>query len=186
MSSDRLLIDGCVAGDRRSWEQLVLRYERLIYSIALRSGLNDDDAADVFLTVCGTLLENLEKLRDDEHLTGWMILTARRESWRMRQSIGRTISVNHADADEFLSALSSDEPSPFDVLAKVEDEQMVRLAMQEMGGNCRQLLELRYLADPPISYGEIARRLDVSTGAIGPMRGRCLQKLRKILEEMGF
>jgi DNA-directed RNA polymerase specialized sigma24 family protein len=63
---------------------------------------------------------------------------------------------------------------------------MVRLALQELGGSCRHLLELRYLTDPAPSYAQIARRLDVSTGAIGPMRARCLQKLRKILERMGY
>src|SRR5919198_4154865 len=76
--SDRPLVQACRAGDRRAWETLVRRYERLLYAIPLRCGLSEDDAADVFQTVCVRLLENLEKVRDEQHLTGWLITTAKR------------------------------------------------------------------------------------------------------------
>jgi len=39
---------------------------------------------------------------------------------------------------------------------------------------------------PPRPYQEIARDLGLATGSIGFIRGRCLEKLRKRLEEMGF
>ena len=186
MHSDRSLIEGCLAGDRQVWERLVRRYERLIYSIGLSSGLCEEDAADVFLTVCTALIENLEKLRDDQHLTGWLILTARREAWRQRRLALRHISLQQAEEDALFESLSSDEPLPHDDLVRLEDAQMVRLALQELSDTCRRLLELRYLADPPLSYAQIAKRMDVSAGAIGPMRARCLQKMRKLLEDKGF
>src|SRR5207253_7902824 len=63
MDSDRPLIRACLAGDRQAWETLIRRYQRLLYAIPIRCGLSEDDAADVFQTVCVRLLENLEKLR---------------------------------------------------------------------------------------------------------------------------
>jgi hypothetical protein len=37
-----------------------------------------------------------------------------------------------------------------------------------------------------VPYSEVARRLKLATGSIGFIRGRCLQRLKKILEEQGF
>jgi hypothetical protein len=34
------------------------------------------------------------------------------------------------------------------------------------------------VADPPISYREISRLLDIPIGSIGPTRARCLERLR--------
>jgi DNA-directed RNA polymerase specialized sigma24 family protein len=34
-------------------------------------------------------------------------------------------------------------------------------------------------ADPPVSYAEISARLGIPVGSIGPIRCRCLDKLRR-------
>ena len=67
-----------------------------------------------------------------------------------------------------------------------ENEQRVRMALEDLGDSCRKLLKLRYQTDPAPSYAEIARHLNVPEGAIGPMRARCLEKLRKMLEKDAF
>ncbi len=166
-----------------------MRYERLLYSIALRCGLSEDDAADVFQTVCVKLLENLEKLRDDTHLTGWLILTARHESWRLRrrkQRYSNFTEVETEGEDSRLISIPAEDPTPDAILTRLEEQQIVRMAMQKLGENCRTLLRLRYQTDPPASYEEIARQMNISLGAVGPTRMRCLKQLRKILEEMDF
>src|SRR5438874_170812 len=113
---DRSLIRACLAGDRQAWETLIRRYERLLYSIPLRCGLSEDDAADVFQTVCVRLLENLEKLRDEGHLTGWLITTAKHEAWRVRRQKNRQGSFNVGDPesapDALLESLATDDPLP--------------------------------------------------------------------------
>ena len=43
-----------------------------------------------------------------------------------------------------------------------------------------------FFESPPLSYQETARRLNIATGSIGFIRMRCLEKLRKSLEEKGF
>jgi RNA polymerase sigma factor (sigma-70 family) len=63
---------------------------------------------------------------------------------------------------------------------------MVREAMGQLNERCRELLGLLYFADPPLSYAEIAQRLGMSEGSIGPARARCLIQLKKILEGLGF
>jgi RNA polymerase sigma factor (sigma-70 family) len=118
--SERTLIEGCLSGKRQAWESLVRRYERLIYSIALRTGLSEEDAADVFVTVCAALVENLKTLRDDQHLTGWLILTARRESWRLKRQTYRHDRLQHEDGEASLTSLASEEALPHDVLVRLK------------------------------------------------------------------
>src|SRR3954470_1775127 len=99
MDSDRSLIRACLAGERQAWETLIRRYQRLLYAIPRRCGLSEDDAADVFQTVCVRLLENLEKLRDEAQLTRWLITTTQREAWRV-QRLRRRETGSEASSDE--------------------------------------------------------------------------------------
>jgi DNA-directed RNA polymerase specialized sigma24 family protein len=50
----------------------------------------------------------------------------------------------------------------------------------------RTLIERLFFDDPPQPYEELARDLGLATGSIGFNRGRCLEKLRKALEELGL
>jgi DNA-directed RNA polymerase specialized sigma24 family protein len=43
-----------------------------------------------------------------------------------------------------------------------------------------------FYADPRPTYSEIAQHLTLPEGSIGPTRSRCLEKLMRILEDMGF
>jgi DNA-directed RNA polymerase specialized sigma24 family protein len=38
----------------------------------------------------------------------------------------------------------------------------------------------------PLSYAEIAALLQIPEGSLGPTRARCLEKLRRLLEQKGF
>jgi len=55
--SDARLLQGCRRGEAESWDALVHRYERLVFSVALRSGLSPADAADVTQSTFIALLE---------------------------------------------------------------------------------------------------------------------------------
>jgi DNA-binding Lrp family transcriptional regulator len=45
----------------------------------------------------------------------------------------------------------------------------------------QKLLEM-LMADPPVSYAEISSQLGLPVGSIGPTRGRCLERLRVLLQ----
>jgi RNA polymerase sigma factor (sigma-70 family) len=183
---DSSLIRACQAGDARAWEQLIRRYQRLLYAIPLRCGLSEEDAADVFQTVCLRLLENLDRLRNEQHLTGWLITTTKREAWRLCELQRRAPTQKLEAEEELYESLPAPDLLPEEEVLKLEQEQLVRRAMEELGERCRTLLGMLYQTEPPLAYEEIARRLNVSVGAIGPTRARCLEKLRKVLLRMGY
>lgn len=186
--SDRPLLRACMAGDRKAWEALIQRYQRLLYAIPIRCGLSQEDAADVLQTVCVRLLENLPKLCNEEHLTGWLITTTRRESWRVYQHRHRDAPLDDPDSPgaAMVAGLADSGSQPDEAVLRLEEEQMVRLALQELGGRCQRLLELLYQTDPPLSYVEVAQQLAMTSTSVSSTRIRCLQKLKRILEGMGF
>jgi hypothetical protein len=55
-----------------------------------------------------------------------------------------------------------------------------------MPARCRQTIGLLFFEHPPMPYTDVAKRLKVAKGSIGFIRGRCLKRLKKVLEEKGF
>jgi len=180
---DSELIDACLKGTGQAWEALIVRYQRLIYSIPLRYGLTEHDANDIFQNVSLLLLENLARLRDRERLGAWLVITTRRECWRLFHQ-HRQVSLDpetvYLDEQLFDSQRSEDD---FLVL---ESQVLVRAALAQMDAPCQELLNKLFYTEPRPSYTEIARSLALPEGSIGPTRARCLDKLMRILEKMGF
>jgi DNA-directed RNA polymerase specialized sigma24 family protein len=71
--------------------------------------------------------------------------------------------------------------APDESLLSAERADDVRAAVRHLPPQWQSLLWL-LVSDPPLSYREIADRLGVPIGSIGPTRGRCLERLRPLLE----
>jgi RNA polymerase sigma factor (sigma-70 family) len=82
MANDAQLVARCLAGDDRAWALLVQRYQRLVYSIVNRMGLDEHTAADVFQTVFARLLEQLPRINDPSRLQAWIVTSSKREALR--------------------------------------------------------------------------------------------------------
>jgi RNA polymerase sigma factor (sigma-70 family) len=169
----------CLSGNDNAWSALLDRYKNLIFAIPLRYGAPHQDAADIFQAVCLDLFNELPRLRDAEALQSWLIrvTTHKCYHWKRRQPQAGVLDIDGAGA---LQAISPD------VLGELEREQLVRQAIGQLTPRCREMIELLFFEQPPVPYSEVARRLKLATGSIGFIRGRCLQRLRKILEEKGF
>lgn len=188
-ASDAGLLLACRRGEADAWNMLVNRYQRLIYTIPRRAGLDDDQAAEVFQRTFARLLENLDRIRQPESIHAWLVTTARRETLRIIRQQSVEQSIPYADyPDNTLrgEAIHIDDPLPNEALERLEEQHLLRLTMTSMDERCRCLLTLLYSrADPP-SYAEVAAVLDMPEGSLGPTRARCLEKLRRLLERAGF
>ncbi|MBA4383665.1 MAG: hypothetical protein C0410_02925 [Anaerolinea sp.] len=175
---DAELISQCIAGQQSAWEELIKRYEKLIYSTALRAGLETFEAEEVFQNVCMIWLKELKNLRQANSLGAWLVTTTRRECW----SLWRHEKNNLEELDE---KFASDE-SPEKLALHVEDSQKVLSAFKQLGEPCHQLLWRLYFEEENATYAEIARELNIPPNSIGPMRSRCLEKLKVILISKNF
>lgn len=181
--SNTRIVAACLAGDERAWSALLERYKNLIYSIPLRYGAPPQDAADIFQAVCLDLFNELPRLRDAEALQGWLIRVTTHKCYHWKRRMVSQESDLDDDQMEALSALHAMAP---DLLAEVEREQLVREAIVDLPPRCREMIELLFFEHPPMPYQDVARRLKLATGSIGFIRGRCLKRLKKLLEEKGF
>lgn len=179
--SDEALVLACRQGDAVAWETLVRRYQRLIYSIPRRAGLNDDLAAEVFQRVFAILVEKLAAIEQPDRIAAWLVTTARRETWRLSRREVATLAFGD-DEDEAL-ALPDGAPPPDEVLLRMEAQHIVRTAVAALDERCRTLLTLLFYCAEPPPYTEIAAALGASAGSIGPTRARCLEKLRRLLAD---
>lgn len=183
--SDRELVQACRRGDETAWEALVRRYQRLIYTIPRRAGLNEDLAAEVFQEVFATLFEKLDELENPERLKAWMVTTARRKTWRLFSREKRTEGFEGGDeeGDLELSKLPDSSPLPDEMLVQLEEQHQVRAAVSSLDERCQKLLTLLFYREEPLPYSEIAAQIGTTEGSIGPTRARCLQKLLRLLDK---
>jgi len=179
MHDDWTLIQACRQGRSRAWEQLITKYQRLVYSTALNLGLTSDDAADIVQTTFSILLQSLDHFDENVHLGGWLVTVARRHTWRLRQRYQREISTSTGDLLEQNSVQSADS-SPFQQWDTLE---WLNNGLNLLDSRCRELLLLLYFAKEPLAYNEVAERLNMSLGSIGPTRARCLTRLKQLLED---
>jgi RNA polymerase sigma factor (sigma-70 family) len=183
---DEELLLACRRGDGAAWETLVNRYQRLIYAIPRRAGMDEDAAAEVFQEVFTTLFEKIDDIEQPERLHAWLVTTARRKTWRLisRDRFARNYARDDEDdADAELNALPDNAPLPDEVLVQLEEQHRVRAALADLDERCRKLLTLLFYRAEPPSYAEIAQETGTREGSIGPTRARCLQKLMRLLEK---
>lgn len=184
--TDKELLMACRKGDESSWEVLVDRYQRLIYTIPRRAGLDQDQASEVFQDVFLTLLEKIDDINDPDRLHAWLVTAARRKTWRLltrERSLKGVDPEDFDDSDNVLPLLMDSNPLPDEVLLQLEEQHRVRTAVAELDERCQKLLTLLYYETEPPSYAEIAETFGTSEGSIGPTRARCLKKLLRLLEE---
>lgn len=185
---DEQLISACRRGDESAWEALVKRYQRLIYSIPRRAGLDEFSSTEVFQNVFASLVQRLDQIEHPERIHAWLVTTARRETWRLirdkKKSSAMTISPENFEGE--IIELPDHAPLPEEVLLRMGRQHKIRNALMEMDERCRRLIEmLFYRADAP-PYSEVATALGLPEGSIGPTRARCLQKLLRHLKKAGF
>ena len=68
-------------GDQSAWDELVARYQRLIYAIPRRAGLTEEQSADVFQEVFLTLFEKIDDIEQPEKIRSWIVTTAKFKTW---------------------------------------------------------------------------------------------------------
>ena len=183
-SSDDRLIALCRKGDQQAWAELVDKYKNLIYSIPLKLGMYDD-AADIFQSVCVDLLSDLPQLREPRALPKWLMQVCYHKCLEHRTRAKRQVQLEGEDAEN-ISAEGTGVPFQEELLAQLQREQMVRDVMTELTPRCQRMVRMLFFETPPRPYQEIAKELGMATGSIGFIRGRCLVRLKKQLEKMGF
>jgi RNA polymerase sigma factor (sigma-70 family) len=183
-SVDARLVRRCIEGDNEAWAALLDRYKRLIYSIPVKYGLATEEATDIFQDVCVELLTELPRLREPRALPRWLAQVTSHKCAHLKRCAKRHPST--ADRSDSLDAVADTADLTEQVLVEIEREQALRDAVTALSPRCRQLIQALFYEASARPYREIARELNLASGSIGFIRGRCLGRLRIDLQEHGF
>jgi RNA polymerase sigma factor (sigma-70 family) len=186
-STDEQLVAACLRGEQAAWDTLVDRYAALIYSIPLKYGLHEADAADVFQSVCVTLVEKLATVREPRGLAAWIITTTSRQCLALIRD--QTRHRNRSGEGPFAAEHEVADPDrlPEDEILALERQHMVRTAVTQLSPKCRGLVEALFSdTREQTSYQQLADRLGVPMNSLGPTRSRCLNRLRHLLTAAGY
>jgi RNA polymerase sigma factor (sigma-70 family) len=181
--SDERLVRECRKGNQVAWSALIDKYKNLIFSIPIKFGLQREDAADIFQAVCVDLLSSLPKLREPRAIAKWLMQTSFHKCLRWKKD-----RLNLVDDHEVLDndCNAAPEELPEEMLYQLQREQSVREALAALPPRCGRMVSMLFFDDPPRPYQEVAKELGIASGSIGFIRGRCLKKMRQLLEEKGF
>ncbi len=180
--NDARLVKECLSGSEAAWSLLIDKYKALIYSIPVKYGLPPQEAADVFQATCTELLIRLPELREPRALPKWLMQVAHHECYRVKRQNRRMVS-----RDEETKLPEPETPAIAEELVQqTQEEQLLREAIAGLAPQCRRLIELLFLEVPARPYNEVAKELGLAVGSIGFTRQKCIERLRRALDELGY
>ena len=123
-------------------------------------------------------------IREPEALLGWLVVSARRSAWqvvrRRREERRRTEAIpEDLGRDDVL--IGDPVPAPYARLLAAERDRVLWSRFTELSERCRQILTMVAMADRP-DYRAIASLTGIPVTSVGVTRGRCLAKLRRLLD----
>src|SRR3954471_23586260 len=167
------LVGAAAAGEPRAWNALVARFGPYLTRVARAQGLSHQEAEDAVQETWIRLLRHIRRVREPPALRGWLSTTAKHESLRARKRARRETPTDQ----ELLPDACADEASA-ELVDAMAAREALAAALDALPGPQRELMHALF-ADSEVSYLEIAARLGIPVGSIGPTRGRCLAQLRR-------
>lgn len=154
------LLERARDGDPAAFDQIVDRYERRVFAVALRIVRNNDDARDVTQEVFLTALRAIKGFRGDAQLSTWfhrVTVNAALDLVRKRKR------REHASVDE-LTDRPAGEPGPeAEAIASVRAREVHR-ALGVLPPDQRALIVMHDLQD--LDYAECAEALGIPLGTV--------------------
>ena len=157
---DATLVARCREGDAAAWAVLVKRYQRLVYAIVMRAGLDEHTAADVFQTVFSRLVQHLSRLTRPDRLQAWIVTTAKREALLARRLAQRNVSMTRDDDDaqapSFEDELADESPLAEQQLSELQQLDLLRNGLDRLDGRCRAQVTRGQMQDAVRSFDSAA------------------------------
>jgi RNA polymerase sigma factor (sigma-70 family) len=174
------LVNEARAGRAEAFDGLVTEFTPMLWQVARATGLSRTDAEDVVQTAWLNLLSHLDTIHTPAALTAWLVTTTKREAWRVRKAGQRQTPED----PEVLILIPDQADGSEERVILADEHQQLRKAFLTLEPRCRELLRIVAFVPRP-DYSEMAIRLGMARGSVGPTRSRCLEKLRAALGQGG-
>ena len=172
------LLARALGGDQRAWQILVRGLSALVAGVARAHRLGDSDVSDVCQITWYKLTQHLADLREPARLPGWLSTTARRQALRTLTARRREVPAARPEPAAGL-------PSPELAVLGAERDQALWQAVARLPPAHRELICL-LAGEPGLTQTQLAARLGIPPGSVGPLRRRALDRLRRALAAQGY
>ena len=167
-------------GDKAAFEQLVIRHQELVFSLAYKLTGNREMANDVAQEAFIRAWKAIEKFRGDSTFSTWIYRITVNTAWTLRKKAKKHNTLN---IDDTYEPIVIDEKKDPELVAINSDLSSVLInALDKIPIEQRIIVELKNIEGR--SHKEIADYLDISVTAAKVRLHRAHQKLRHILEEV--
>ena len=149
-------------------DQIIDRYQNMVYGLALAKTNSPADADDVFQEVFLACFQSGKTFRDEEHRKAWLLRTTINICRRVTASTWRRKTVPLEEQQEV------------SVLFREPEENLVWEAVQKLEEKYRLPVYLFYFQE--LSTQEIAKVLGIRPGAVRMRLSRGREMLREMLK----
>jgi RNA polymerase sigma factor (sigma-70 family) len=162
------------AGERERLRELVALLTPLLWHTARAQHASRELAEDAIQTAWLRLVDAADTIVDARGVVSWLVVTVKRETWRLMRLSGRETAPELGVPDTVEST------TPEDTAIATDQQRVLWEHVDRLPERCRALLRVIAFAPAP-DYAGVAASLGMPIGSIGPTRGRCLAKLRATL-----
>ncbi len=189
---DRRLVDRAKAGDVRAFEALVRRYERWVFTLALRMVGDRGDAEDIAQEVFLKAYRGLQGFRGGSRFSTWLYaiashhclnhLAGRDSRARRAERTGNSVDGKGGVLPSALDRVADASPGPDAVLERHELRRAIQNELVHLTEHHRIVLILRDIQG--MSYEDIAATLGVELGTVRSRLHRARMELKARLEPL--
>lgn len=184
--SEKKIIEKVLGGDANAFEELVLKYEKTVYNLALRMVGDRDDAFDMTQEAFIKAYGSLSSFRGDSKFSVWIYRITTNvcldflRSKSRKQQVSLTVSDDDEDAQLDIPDPKAD---PEQQLIKKISMQSVEEGLKTLPDKQRQILVMRELCG--MSYAEIGKALSIEEGTVKSRIFRARKRLCTFLLDSG-
>lgn len=185
---DTVLVEACRKGDLAAYEQLLQRYQRMLFNIAFRITGVYEDASDIVQDSLIAAWRRIGDFRGDAKISTWLtaiVVNNSRTRLQQRQKRER-VELYSLDApipagDGALPDPPSGTPSALAQLEAAEVHGFLRRCVEALSQEFREVLVLRDMQEIP--YQEVAAALQLREGTVKSRLFRAREAVRDCLKK---
>ncbi len=186
---EAVLIDRFLSGDETAFDQIVERFQDLVFNLSARL-LGPDEAHDLSQEVFLQVYKKLGSFRRQASLRTWIYRVVlnraknRQRSWRRREREMTAVNVEDAERDGAMELSTvvgiGIAPLPDRLLERKELGEILQEAIATLPFEQRTIVLLKEIEG--LSYEEISRTLNVAIGTVKSRLARARKALRERLD----
>jgi len=185
-AAEAALLARCRQGEAEAWEELFDRHYAVAGRFIFQLGhdFTREDVEEICQEVFLSVIKSLQNFQGQCQFQTWLfrIASNKARDYRQHQHAAKRggglapLPLQNDDPENgFTLDPPSNLPGPDLSLLNAEAIGVVGQALEQLGGPCQEIIQLRYFAD--LSYEEIAGSLKLNPKTVSSRLSKCLDKL---------